>query len=340
MFETLQTPTRIRLTRPRLAILLTGTAAAMPDWLRGLETQQLAEGMRPAEGGFGVLLLPEDRPAPREDMPEALPFPLRRLQPEGAPAGWRWREGMRHAADWVGPEGGVLLADAAARPQPGWLAAHAAGLAAGAEVVAGRLRPVGSRDAARDHAGVLARIAARLDPRDEMSWPGLDAEIAGNISLRAALLRGVEAADGPPALLAGLRRRDTRISRATEAMVAGPGAAPRLERLGAFRRRMQAKAALRWLWEDGIGTALPESAALRRLAGRLGMPAGALAALLRARHFGAAWAAVEEASPRLGFEPMPPEALASEHLRARLLLAWLSLKPRGPEACESLDGGA
>ena len=38
----------------------------------------------------------------------------------------------------------------------------------------------------------------------------LDAEVIGNLSLRARLLDGVEA-DGPLSLLAGLRRRDARV---------------------------------------------------------------------------------------------------------------------------------
>jgi hypothetical protein len=77
-----------------------------------------------------------------------------------------------------------------------------------------------------------------------------------------------------------------------------------------------------------VGSAAPETAALRRLARRLGLPAGALAAMLRARHFGAAWAAVEAASPALVLRPLPPEALAAERVRARLLLRALSLWPQ------------
>ena len=315
MFDTLHAPARPRLAQPRLAILLTGPATAMPAWLRLLDAQRLLEGMRPAEGGFGVMLLPRDRPLAPAEVPDAPGFALRQT-------GGLWREGLRHVAEWVGPDGAVLLADAAALPQPGWLAAHAAGLSAGAEAVAGRLRPLGPCPAERAHAALLAEIAARLDPGEGMGWPGLDAEIAGNLSLRVGLLGGIEAAE-PLALLAGLRRRDARLQVVPGATVSGAAAVPRLERLGAFRQRMQARAALRRLWQDGIGTVLPEDAALWRLAARLGLPAGALAACLRPRHFGAAWAAVEQASPRLAFAPLRPGELAAEHRRARLLLGWL-----------------
>ncbi|MBL6078956.1 hypothetical protein JMJ56_13135 [Belnapia sp. T18] len=329
MFDTLHAPARPRLARPRLAILLTGTAAAMPAWLQLLGTQRLADAMRPAEGGVGVMLLPRDRPLARGEVPGTPAFALRQA------GGGLWREGVDHAAEWVGPEGAVLLADAAALPQPGWLAAHAAGLSAGAEVVAGPLRPIGPRSAERDHAMLLAEIAARLDLGEGPGWLGLDAEVIGNLSLRARLLDGVEA-DGPLALLAGLRRRDARVRLMPGAMVAGLAAPPRLERLEAFRRRVRVRAALRQLWEDGIGTVLPEDAALRRLAGRLGLPAGALAACLRPRHFGAAWAAVEGASPRLAFAPLRSGELAEERRRARLLLAWLQLVRTAAGRCPPL----
>ncbi|WP_043361121.1 hypothetical protein [Belnapia sp. F-4-1] len=329
MFDTLHAPARPCLARPRLAILLTGTAAAMPAWLRLLDAQRLAEGMRPADGGVGVMLLPCDRPLTRGEVPDAPAFALRQAE------GGLWRQGLGHAAAWVGPEGAVLLADAAALPQPGWLAAHAAGLSAGAEAVAGRLRPIGPGPAERNHAMLLAEIAARLDPGEGPGWLGLDAEVTGNLSLRARLLDGVEA-DGPLALLAGLRRRDAKVRLMPGAMVAGAPPPPRLERLGAFRRRVQARAALRQLWEDGIGTVRPEDAALRRLAARLGLPAGTLAACLRPRHFGAAWAAVEAASPRLAHAPLRPGALAAEHRRARLLLGWLRLVRRTGGRCPPL----
>ncbi len=316
MFDTLHVPARPRLARPRLALLLAGDAAAMPGWLRRLEAQRLAHGLRPAEGGLGVVLLPRDRPVPATALPSDLPFALRMTTP-----GEAWREGVLAAADWVGPAGAVLVAEAERLPEPGWLAAHAGAMAAGAPAVAGRVRMEGP---GWDYAGLLAAIAARLDPAGDVAPM---AGAAGTLSLRAGLLGEAMPLQGPDALLAGLRARDVPV-REAEAVVTGPVALPALERLGAACRRVRARAAARRLWTEGVGSVAPENAALRRLARRLGLPAGALAAALRARHFGTAWVAVEAESPALGLRPLRPGDLATERVRARLLLQALSLWPK------------
>ncbi|SDE12435.1 hypothetical protein [Belnapia rosea] len=320
MIETLHAPARAALTRPRLAILLTGAATAMPGWLRRLGDQRLADGLRPAAGAIGVVMLPAGRPLQRDDMPEDLPFSLR----IAAPGPGSWREGLLAAADWVGPKGVVMLAEAGALPAPGWLAAHLAALAGGAEAVVGRLVPP---TPAHAYARLLAEIACRLDPLEQAPWPGLDAEAVCNLSLRAALLDHDGPIAGPQALLASLRRRDLRLRSAPAAVVSGMSAPPVPERLVMACRRIRARAMLRRLWDEGVGTVAPETAALRRLARQLGLPAGALAGLLRLRHFGAVWDAVEAASPRLARQAVPPQALAGEHRRARLLLAALRLRP-------------
>jgi hypothetical protein len=246
--------------------------------------------------------------------PEAWPFALRLGVPGGS-----WRDAMLAAADWVGPEGVVLSAEAERLPEPGWLAAHADAMAAGAPVVTGQVRTEGPAWA---YARLLTTIAARLDPAAQAEPP---TGAAGTLALRAALLGGPAPLQGPAALLAGLRARDVPIRQAA-AMVTGPVDPPVPEQLGAAYRRIQARAALRRLWEDGTGSVAPETAALHALARRLGLPAGRLGFELRARHFGMAWAAVEQASPRLAFIPLRPEALAGERRRARLLLGWLRLR--------------
>jgi hypothetical protein len=297
IFDSLHAPDRLRLARPRLALLLAGEAAAMPAWLQRLKAQRLAHGLRPAEGGLGVLLLPRDRPVPAAALPGDLPFTLRMAAP-----GEAWRAGLLAAADWVGPAGAVLVAETERLPEPGWLAAHAGAMTEGAAAVAGRVRVMGP---GWDYAGLLAAIAVRLDPAGDAEPV---AGAAGTLALRAGLLGEAMPLPGPGALLAGLRARDVPLRQA-EAVVAGPAALPGLERLGAACGRVRARAALRRLWADGVGSAAAETAALRRLARRLGLPAGALAAMLRARHFGAAWA-------------------AAERVRARLLLRALSLWPQ------------
>lgn len=319
MFEALHLPAHARLSRPRLALVLDGTAAAIPAWLGRLEAQRLAHGLRPSEGGIGVLLLPRDRIAPAPLCPEGWPFALTL----GAPAS-SWRDGMQAAADWVGPEGIVLTAQAERLPEPGWLAAHAEAMAAGAPVAVGHLRTEGH---AWDYARLVAAIAARLDPGAQDGPP---TGAAGTLALRAGLLRGAVPLQGPAALLDLLRARDVPVRQAA-AVVTGQAAPPAPERLGAAWQRIAARAALRRLWESGAGSVAPETAALRGLARRLGLPAGRIGAELRARHFGRAWAAVEAASPHLAFDPLRPEALDAARRRARLLLGWLRLRP-GPEA--------
>ncbi len=316
IFDTLYAPARPRLAQPRLALVLAGAAAAMPGWLHRLEAQRMAHGLRPAEGGLGVVLLPRDRPMPAAALPGSLPFALRMARP-----GETWREGLLAAAEWVGPAGAVLVAEAERLPEPGWLAAHAGALTAGAPAVAGRVR---SAEPGWDYAGLLDAIAARLDPAGDAAPM---AGAAGTLALRAGLLGTAMPLPGPEGLLAGLQARDVPVRQA-DAMVTGPAALPALERLGPACRRLRARAALRRLWTGGVGSAAPENAALRRLARRLGLPAGALAAMLRARHFGTAWAAVEDASPALALRPLPPGALAAERVRARLLLRALSLWPQ------------
>lgn len=316
---------------PRLAVAVSGRLAGMPAGLRALLRQATPEGLALAPGSYGVVLAPQDRPeealALAAHLAQRLPFPLRvalPAQPAGpGAAGWAWRRGMLAAADWVGPAGMVVATEAAAVPEPGWLAAHVAALGAGAEAVAGRHRPAAPPNPASRYAAALEEIAARLDPDPDDPWPRHGEELSANLAVRAGVLAGGVPASGGAGLLAALRLRDARIRHAPDALVAlpdaGPGPVP--EQFAAAHRRIRARAALRRLWRDGVGVGVPESAALRQLARSLGLPAGEVARHLGARHFGAAWAAVEAASGVLA--PRLLAATAADRARARLLLGWL-----------------
>ena len=51
MFDTLRAPAHPRLARPWFALLLDGTADAIPAWRRRLEAQRRSHGLRPVDGG-------------------------------------------------------------------------------------------------------------------------------------------------------------------------------------------------------------------------------------------------------------------------------------------------
>ncbi|MDB5373719.1 MAG: glycosyl transferase [Belnapia sp.] len=330
---------------PRIVIAISGELAAMPWCLRGLLRQRTPEGLLPARGSFGVLLVPlGDAAAARAmvaGMAERLPFPLRLVPPDrpAGPdaAGWAWRQALLAAADWAGPQGILLATTAETVPAPNWLTAHLTAIGAGAEAVAGeRQRP----DAAGRYGALLRRIAAQLDPQD----PCMAGDQASSLAVTTMALAGMPVpADGANGLLAALRRRDARIDSLRDRLVgaAGTASGPAMERLGPACRRWRCRAALRELWEAGIGSIAPETPRLRRWAGRLGLPAGALAGLLGARHFGTAWASVEAASPLLRPRPLPAALLPLETARARLLLAWLRLtRPVQRAGGRAAPGGA
>lgn len=317
---------------PRIVIAVSGALSAIPWCLAALRRQRTPEGLAPARGSFGVVIAPVLAPpgdpaaarAVLATMAESLPFPLRLALPTGAAtAASAWREAMAAAADWAGPQGILLATPAEAVPAPGWLAAHLAAIGDGADAAVGE----GRRPGAAGRYGLLLRhIALRLDPMAgaEAGIPDRAEDPLASLAVTVAALAGQPLpAGGPGSLLTRLRQRDARIDRLADGLVDGPLPVP--ERLGPACRRWRCRAALRVLWEAGTGSVAPETPALRRWAQRLGLPAGALAGLLRARHFGTAWARVEQASPLLRPLPLPAAGLPLELARARLLLAWLRL---------------
>lgn len=311
---------------PRLVILVAGAAAAMPACLQGLLRQHGPLGLRLDAAELGVVLAPDTSPAAPAaflaSLAARLPFPLR-LAPPGMPgadaAGWAWHAGLTAARDWCGPRGVILTLEATAVPEPGWAAALAEAIAAGATVATATARP--SPGPLGDYAALLAAIAARLDPE---AGPE---PLASSLAFTAASLAGPIPAGGSAALLRALEGREAAIHAVPAARI-GPPMAPAPERLGPACRRLLARAALRRLWQDGVGQVQPETPALWSLARRCGLPAGEVARLLGARNFGAAWAGLEAACPALRPLPLAPGALRAETRRARLLLAWLRLWPQ------------
>ncbi len=274
--------------------------------------------------------------------------------------------------------GALLCTDADARPAPGWLAANLAALAAGADAVAGAialdpaeaaLLPVRlrRREAAEArYAAALAALAATVDPDPHDPWPCHAMRSGASIGLTLAAYHRVGgvpavAAGEDRALFAALARIDARIRHAPEARVlvscrldgrAGGSMAATLraraadpsmsvdaalEPAAAAWARLRARRALRWLWcgeAAGPGPAATLAAALRVAPDRL-------AALAAGRHFGAAWEALEAASPVLRRRrALLPGQLAAETARVRAIIAaeggWTGLRrrprPHGPEA--------
>lgn len=285
-----------------------------------------------------------------------LPFEVRPLEvalpPERACAGWARRIAMNHAADLAGPDGIVLTTDADGRVAPDWLRANLAGLAAGADAVAGRaeIEPVGARripahlhelDAQEcRYAALIDEIASLLDPDPTDPWPRHDEHSGASIAVTVAAYR--RAGGIPPVRLAedrmffdALRQVDARIRHAPDARVvvsarivgrAAGGMADtmrrrmeclheylddRLEPVADAVRRARVRVALRDAWA--------ERHASPALAARLGVPDATLAHALESRYFGAAWAAVEAASPLLRRRPVPLSGVALQIARAERL---------------------
>ncbi|TCZ55274.1 hypothetical protein [Roseicella aquatilis] len=326
-------------TRPRAVVVLGAgqRPAALLRCLCALGLQRSAEGLFLAPGAFGVVLVPNGPPAAvtgvLAGLGPALPFAVRLTPP--VPAGdWSLRAGLDAALRWAAPDGLLLTTEAEAVPEARWLA-HA--LASPAEAMLGEVvRPGAGSDAAARHAALLAALAARIDPEPGEPAPAHGQEAAASFAIRAAVLRRLEGfpvgpEGGLAGLLAALRQRDGRV-RHVPGMRVEAEAAPRpIEPALAARRRLRARRAVREFWTAGTGVFERETVAFRHWAARLGLPAGALGAALATPHFGAAWAAVEAASPALAARRLlPPAALPGQIRTLRLLLALTRQAPTCP----------
>ncbi len=279
------------------------------------------------------------------------------LPPEQANAGHARRLAMAHAARLVGADGVLLTTDADGQVDPDWLAANLAAIRDGADLVAGwvELDPVEwgripmrlHRDDARECAydTLCDEIHARLDPDPADPLPRHTQHSGASLAVTAA---AYERCGGVPAIPCGedralvdaLRRVDARIRHALEVHVTvsgrtegrSPGGMAdtirrrltgpdtfldgRLEPAADCARRARCRAWLRAAFDDRCHDLTPLAEALQ-------LPAAQLALLLRSRHFGAAWAAVEEAAPALHRRPVRAAQIASQIVTAQSILAGL-----------------
>jgi hypothetical protein len=271
-------------------------------------------------------------------------------------AGRARRIAMERGGALAGMDGVLLTTDADARVGPHWVADNLAALSAGADAVAGRakIEPEGARHIpahlqaidAREcaFAALLDEIAAVVDPDPADPWPRHDEHTGASIAVSVEAYRRAGRMPVAPlgedrAFFAALRLVDARIRHEPGIAVtvsartigrARGGMADtirrRMERPDPFLddrlepacdrlRRLRLRRALRVQWtRDADATTC---STLRSLATRLDVPEACLVGLLRARHFGAAWAEIEAASPRLCVTvPVKLEELAAETARA------------------------
>ncbi len=278
-----------------------------------------------------------------------------------ASAGWARRLAMDAAADWLdetGCDGVLLTTDADSRVPPDWVARNLANIAAGADAVAGRLAldPVDSallpaalhaRGALEgEYEALLAEIAARIDPAPGNAWPTHWCRSGASLATRLSTYREIGGMPDIPcgedrafveAVLAHDRvvRHDPELVVVTSGRLLGRATggvadtirlrcdAPdsfcddRLERLERVVGRALLRRRLRRLHAAGRRTAV------RRWIRALSVDAKSALRIAGLPAFGAIYAALETASPRLTYRPLRPAGLPNQIGRARLLVAAL-----------------
>lgn len=363
--------------RTVIAIPARDEAECLPACLAALAAQQAPGAM----AGSAILLLANNcadgTAALGRALAPAMPMPLvvleAALPPGRAHAGGARAAAMDAAAALLGdaPDGVLLCTDADARPEPGWLAANLAELAAGAEAVAGAVLPdpaeAGRLPAAlrqrealeRRYAGLLDEMATRLDPLPHDPWPTHGTHSGASIALRLPLFRAVGGIPPVPhgedrALFAALARLDARIRHSEAARVlvscrldgrAGGGMAETLRhrlrdpsapvdaRLEPARRAWLRLRTRRALRLIRAGR--PRAGDPLRLQIALGVAAPAMRRVLAAPSFGLAWEALQAATPALRPQPLDPAALPREIALASLLLGGV----RATDLARNLTAG-
>jgi hypothetical protein len=304
--------------------------------------------------------------------PETQLHVIERTLPEGqANAGFARRLAMEEAAALAGPSGVLLTTDADGEVDADWLAANLAALRQGADAVAGwvELHPIDwghiptqlHEDDARECAydALCDEIHARLDPDPADPFPRHTQHSEASIAVTAAAFArcgGVPAVPSAEdrALIGALRRVDARIRHAlgVHVTVSGriegrtPGGMadtirrrlsgpdefldPRLEPAADCARRAAGRAGLRRTYEEADADTLS-------LATELGLSQDHLGRLLRQKYFGAAWEAVEVASPlfrrrQVRVADLPGQMAAAEAILEQLRPMPLSDRQVGTEA--------
>jgi hypothetical protein len=280
----------------------------------------------------------------------------RQLQGAEANAGTARRLAMDAAAALVGQRGALLTTDADGRVPPHWVATNLAWLREGIDAVCG-MAAIDPLDEAMIPAHLIADDAAEtrytellneidslLDPRPYDPWPRHTHRSGASIAVGAAVYRAVGGVPSVPhgedrALIAALEQRDCKIrhDRGLEVIVSGRvvgraeggmaatiarrmlvqdrWADDRLEAPEAAMRRARLRVEARQIWAGNYPT--------EGLATALGVAPDDLGTMMRSPWFGAAWAAIEAAAPKLRRKPMAMADLPAGVQRAEQLLAKL-----------------
>jgi hypothetical protein len=280
--------------------------------------------------------------------PSSLRIVTRSLLPWQSSAGIARALAIDLAASLAGPRGAVLTTDADGRVPPNWVARNLAGLRGGADVVCGTatidpederaLRPELVEDDAREacYTRLLDEIDSVIDPNPDDPWPRHTQHSGASIAFSVAALRAI---GGVPrvaigedrALIEAAMKHDARVRHDPEIDVIVSGrmvgraeggmaatiarrmikqdewADDRLEPVEAAIARSTLRAEARRLWRKR-----PDRQEISEMALDLAMgEVGALAAIFRLPRFGAAWQAIEQASPRLQRQPVAMHELAA-----------------------------
>jgi len=280
------------------------------------------------------------------------------LECADANAGGARRIAMQKAAELAGAAGIVFTTDADGRVAPDWLRSNLAAIEAGADAVAGRavidpieeaLIPAPLLEAdAREcrYAILLDEIAAGIDPDPADPWPRHDEHSGASIAVTVdAFHRGGGIPELPlgedRAFFRNLRRIDARIRHALDVRVIVSGRTEgrakggmadtirrrlvcpdmflddRLESIQDAVLRCRLRRQARLLWAEPM----PDFWGIFALARDLVLPSGFVRETLTIPFFGAAWDAIETASPALRRRPVPAASVAHEIAAASFILA-------------------
>jgi Glycosyl transferase family 2 len=289
-------------------------------------------------------------------MPYQLLIDVHTFPPPSANAGSARRMAAQHAADLAGGNGVVLTTDADAVVAGNWIERNLLALSAGADLVCGRVTLARTEAAlipSHLHADdalecelteLLDRIADRLDPDPADPWPRHTETAGASLAVTVAAFDRV---GGIPALAFGEDRAFVQALASMDASIrhdptvavtvsgrtvgrASGGMADtirrRIQRQDEFTdcnlepatdayRRIDFRRRVRMAWQKPSRM----RAISTELAADLGIAAPTLQLMLRQRHFGAAWAAVQAASPflvrrRVRFTDLPGQIAYARQL--------------------------
>lgn len=281
--------------------------------------------------------------------------------PAMATAGWARRMALDLAAHWAPPDGVLMTTDADGRADPEWARANLSALAAGADLVCGRIEGdpleaarlpawIHGPDAVEaEYWALSVELDARIDPRPHDPWPHHGQSPGASLVVRAHDYLSLGRLPTPDhgedrAFAAVIEAADLRVRHSNAASVTVS-----CRVTGRARGGMADCIAARIADRDSPADELlrPAAVTARRAAGRralrvawegrldaaavftrLRVPALAAGACLRSATFGAAWARVEAASPAFESPRLHPSDLVRElPLLRRLVTKAMEQRP-------------